>query len=154
MNPNSSLINDDIYSRLELETAKYFDIGTIFKKIKDNGQLKVMYDLFYSIFYNEHEYTLKQLRKISQQNIEGFNFHEHYKMNAHIFKSNLQLILNILVDDLWVHFTSSALTSNNSGNASQINQSHSVESSHQDVEIYPKENRNKNMELFTVHEIS
>jgi hypothetical protein len=36
----------------------------------------------------------------------SFNIPEHYKMNSHIFKQNLVLITNLIIDDLWVGFNS------------------------------------------------
>ena len=33
-----------------------------------------------------------------------FNLKEHYKVNSHIFKSNLTLVSGIIVEDVWVNF--------------------------------------------------
>lgn len=66
-----------------------------------------MYQLFTQIFEKEHFFTIKELNKIAQQkqvSPRDFNISEHYKLNSHIFKSNLTIISTILIEDIWLKF--------------------------------------------------
>lgn len=85
--PPESFLND-LYTRLEIESSKYLDIQTIYNKLRQQNSLKQLFDVLFSIFSNEHSFTLRELEKLSQNN-KDININEHYKMNTHIFKSNL-----------------------------------------------------------------
>ena len=36
--------------------------------------------------------------------LKEFNIAEQYKLNSHIFKQNLAVVINIIIDDVWVDF--------------------------------------------------
>lgn len=100
--------------RMEQELQKFNDILVIFRKLKESGCISALYSAVQKIFQMEHEFIIQELSRMQQQcQVEDsdLNFSEHYRLNAHIFKSNLQQIVSIMIDDFWLQFTSQAISS-------------------------------------------
>ena len=104
-------IYEEFSHRVQGETCKYQDITTIFEKLKNQGKLRRIFNMFHSVFESEHDFTITELVRL-QQYQPDINVQEYYKINSHIFKSNLQIIVQLIVDDLWIYFTSQLLQKN------------------------------------------
>ncbi|KAL4471800.1 hypothetical protein ABPG72_008818 [Tetrahymena utriculariae] len=101
------ILTEEGYQRLEIEASRYNDICTILKKLKENGFFKALYDLIFCVFASEHDFTVKMLTQMQKQKKgEGFKFNELYRINSGIFCSNFQLINKIIIDDIFMQFTS------------------------------------------------
>eukprot|EP01016_Furgasonia_blochmanni_P054901 TRINITY_DN9100_c0_g1_i2.p1 TRINITY_DN9100_c0_g1~~TRINITY_DN9100_c0_g1_i2.p1 ORF type:complete len:233 (-),score=49.91 TRINITY_DN9100_c0_g1_i2:43-741(-) len=89
--------------RIKLEARKYTDILSILTRLEQQGKLSVLIDNFTVILEEEKDYTLKELKKYEKmvKNNEDFEIYEHFVNNSHIFKQNLILIVQIIIDDIW-----------------------------------------------------
>ncbi|CAK89813.1 unnamed protein product (macronuclear) [Paramecium tetraurelia] len=88
--------------RLHRETLKYLEIESIFKRLTQTFINKI-YNLIRDIFAEEHKFTIQELLKMANQKeipLKEFKLVEHYKLNSQIFKTNLQTICSIVIDDL------------------------------------------------------
>ncbi|KAM3128742.1 hypothetical protein pb186bvf_019154 [Paramecium bursaria] len=89
--------------RIRQESQKFMEIDNIFNRLSQNYINKI-YTLFKEIFHSEHQYTIQELLKLAlvkEIPLREFKLTEHYKLNSHIFKSNLQLIINLVVEDIY-----------------------------------------------------
>ncbi|CAD8099625.1 unnamed protein product [Paramecium sonneborni] len=95
--------------KLHQETQKYLEIENIFKRLT-NTFLNKIYQLIKDIFDEEQKFTIQvhnrykqELLKLAKQKkipFKEFKLAEHYKSNSQIFKTNLQAIISIIIDDL------------------------------------------------------
>ncbi|CAD8186477.1 unnamed protein product [Paramecium pentaurelia] len=97
--------------RLHKETLKYLEIENIFKRLTSTF-LDRIYHLIKDIFAEEHKFTIQELLKLANQkeiSLKEFKLAEHYKLNSQIFKTNLQAIFTIVIDDLQNSFNKQML---------------------------------------------
>ncbi len=55
--------SNEIIDNIELEIKKFIDISTIFKKLKDQGCIQLVFNSIYEVFSSEHEFTKKGFYK-------------------------------------------------------------------------------------------
>eukprot|EP01017_Pseudomicrothorax_dubius_P011630 TRINITY_DN1438_c0_g4_i3.p1 TRINITY_DN1438_c0_g4~~TRINITY_DN1438_c0_g4_i3.p1 ORF type:complete len:292 (-),score=78.91 TRINITY_DN1438_c0_g4_i3:50-925(-) len=99
----SEAMNFELKRKLQFQATKYLDILTILQKLENEGYLNKIIDLLSRLCQEEHEFTLGELRKIGEKAREDdfFDIREQFFNNTSIFKRNLLLIFQILVDDVW-----------------------------------------------------
>lgn len=51
--------SNEIIENIELEIKKYIDICTIFKKLKDQGCIQLVFKSIFEVFAAEHDFTKK-----------------------------------------------------------------------------------------------
>lgn len=51
------MAENEIINNVELEIKKFIDISTIFKKLKEQGAVKKLYENLHDIFSEEHKFT-------------------------------------------------------------------------------------------------
>jgi len=83
---------------LKLEVSKYKDIDHILKKLEDDGEIQTIYDLFKNLFDNEFKFTLQELFRIQEAKKEPLNIKRQCENNLTLFKSNLTLIVDMIID--------------------------------------------------------
>ncbi|CAD8042829.1 unnamed protein product [Paramecium primaurelia] len=91
------------FLRIQRESQKFLEIDNIFNRLASNFVEKI-FALFKEIFQQEHAYTIQELLKLAIQKeipLKDFKLAEHYKLNSNIFKANLQMIVNVVIDDIW-----------------------------------------------------
>ncbi|CAK66500.1 unnamed protein product (macronuclear) [Paramecium tetraurelia] len=91
------------FLRVQRESQKFLEIDNIFNRLASNFVEKI-FALFKEIFQQEHTYTIQELLKLAIQKeipLKDFKLAEHYKLNSNIFKANLQMIVNVIIDDIW-----------------------------------------------------
>lgn len=59
------MAENEIINNVELEIKKFIDISTIFKKLKEQGAVKKLYNSLNEIFSEEHRFTTNgKIKKI------------------------------------------------------------------------------------------
>jgi len=86
--------------------ASYQDVSAIYAKLFSQGQLQKIAGLLSEIYDEEHVFTLTELQKYCKDNNQKEDefVSEQYELNSNIFRRNLTLIMQTLVDDLGKKF--------------------------------------------------
>eukprot|EP01017_Pseudomicrothorax_dubius_P049694 TRINITY_DN927_c0_g2_i1.p1 TRINITY_DN927_c0_g2~~TRINITY_DN927_c0_g2_i1.p1 ORF type:complete len:308 (-),score=67.62 TRINITY_DN927_c0_g2_i1:31-954(-) len=89
-------------ARLFIEARKYADILAIFNRMDQEGYLAMLQPVIENILRRESEYTIQELRKYqhSCSPAEQFDTIDHFVNNSQIFKKNLVLITNLIIEDV------------------------------------------------------
>ncbi|KAL4511778.1 hypothetical protein ABPG72_012623 [Tetrahymena utriculariae] len=90
--------------RIQNEVKKYSNINVIIQRLEVQGYLDELFNLLTKIKDCEDKFTISELKKIQSQrneNDQQFDFNEQYNNNCQIFTQNLQLIIQLIVHDVW-----------------------------------------------------
>ncbi|KAL4501135.1 hypothetical protein ABPG73_013873 [Tetrahymena malaccensis] len=90
--------------RIQNEVKKYSNINVIMQRLEVQGYLDELFNLLTKIKDCEDKFTISELKKIQSQrneNDQQFDFNEQYNNNCQIFTQNLQLIIQLIVHDVW-----------------------------------------------------
>jgi hypothetical protein len=87
------------FIHVQSEISRYRDIEAVYGRLADSGYLTRIYDLLKEIYTEEKEFTMNQLAKRTAS-LES-DLESHFQSNSVLFRCNLQLILNGLVDRIW-----------------------------------------------------
>jgi hypothetical protein len=85
-------------SFLKQEVSKYKDIDHILRKLEDDGQVDSIYEVFKNLFDNEFAFTLQELFRIQEAKKESLNIKRQCENNLTLFKNNLSLIVDMIID--------------------------------------------------------
>eukprot|EP01017_Pseudomicrothorax_dubius_P042820 TRINITY_DN7043_c0_g3_i1.p1 TRINITY_DN7043_c0_g3~~TRINITY_DN7043_c0_g3_i1.p1 ORF type:complete len:355 (+),score=73.26 TRINITY_DN7043_c0_g3_i1:129-1193(+) len=88
---------------LRMEISKFRDITAILARLESLGFIERIYDLFEEILLTEHEFTVRELSRIASRSKlpDAFDMREHYQMNTSIFKDNLRVIMDMIINQIW-----------------------------------------------------
>jgi len=87
-----------LFSALETEVNRYKDISHILRKLQDDGEISSLFETFKHIFDNEHDFTMQELSRIEDERKQKLNFSEQCESNLSMFKSNFQLIVQMIFE--------------------------------------------------------
>jgi len=87
-----------VSSFLKAEVSKYKDIDHILKKLEDDGEIQGIYDVFKALFDNEFKFTIQELCRIQEAKRESLNIKRQCENNLTLFKNNLSLIVDLIID--------------------------------------------------------
>eukprot|EP00825_Cyclidium_porcatum_P046697 TRINITY_DN7416_c0_g1_i2.p1 TRINITY_DN7416_c0_g1~~TRINITY_DN7416_c0_g1_i2.p1 ORF type:complete len:241 (+),score=62.17 TRINITY_DN7416_c0_g1_i2:213-935(+) len=85
------------------DITKYEDISNVFGKLQQNGVVQQLTSLFETIFNQEQLYTIQQLAEIMKEKPKDkyFSLSKQIQMNTSIFKSNFDIIIQVIMNSTW-----------------------------------------------------
>jgi len=83
---------------LKLEVSKYKDIDHILRKLEDDGEIQNIYEVFKTIFDGEFKFTFQELLRIQEAKKEPLNIKRQCENNLLLFKNNLMLIVDMIIE--------------------------------------------------------
>ena len=90
-----------LFDKGRQRSSNFNDHGVISQKLWDSGHFRSFCDLFIDICSTESSYLKEKLVKLKSSSIRDINVRNELRANKKIYKDNLKVILNNLVDDIW-----------------------------------------------------
>ena len=75
-------------------------MSNILDKLESDNKLFTLGDFFTKLFHDELLFAIQELKKMKETSMK-INLHKQLYLNSQIFKENLKLIANILIESIW-----------------------------------------------------
>ena len=88
------------YLKIKDELKFYQNIPCILEKNEHDGNIFLIGNAFSQIFQKEIIYAVSELKKLKEQTPK-LDLKGHFIRNTHIFKENLKIITNVIIESIW-----------------------------------------------------
>lgn len=88
------------YLKIKDELKFYQNIPCILEKNEHDGNIFMIGNAFQTIFQKEIIYAVSELKKLKEQT-KQLDLKGHFIRNTHIFKENLKIITNVIIESIW-----------------------------------------------------